>query len=385
MKRLDDSHFYKLSLKKKIEFIKKFSELNREDLEILKSYQKLPDFFDIENNIGPFKIATNFFVEGKEYLVPMETEEPSVVAAASRGAKLIKEGGGFRGRYLGNQMIGQIQLLGVRDFRKSKKKILENKKKILNAANQTNRFLLRIGGGANDIAVKKRGRFLVLYLFVDTKDAMGANIINTMVERISPLLAEYTHATVGLRIISNFAPKRIVSVWARVSINSLELNGFPGEKVAEGILSAQKLAELDIYRAVTHNKGVMNGIDAVALATGNDTRAIEAAVHSFAARRGKYQPIARWKREKEYLRGEIKTPLPIATVGGATSTKKAKLALKILGVKNAQELGIVAGAVGLANNLAALSVLATEGIQRGHMKIHREFVKKTGQRRSGQS
>ncbi|HDH99121.1 MAG TPA: hypothetical protein ENF68_00325, partial [bacterium] len=199
MKRLDDSHFYKLSLKKKIEFIKKFSELNREDLEILKSYQKLPDFFDIENNIGPFKIATNFFIEGKEYLVPMETEEPSVVAAASRGAKLIKEGGGFRGRYLGNQMIGQIQLLGVRDFRKSKKKILENKKKILNAANQTNRFLLRIGGGANDIAVKKRGRFLVLYLFVDTKDAMGANIINTMVEKISPLLTKYTHARIGLR------------------------------------------------------------------------------------------------------------------------------------------------------------------------------------------
>jgi len=385
MKKPDDSHFYKLSLKKKIEFIKKFSGLNREDLEILKRYQELPDFFDIENNIGPFKIATNFFIEGKEYLVPMETEEPSVVAAASRGAKLIKEGGGFRGRYLDNQMIGQIQILGVKDFREGKKKILENRKEILNAANQTNRFLLRIGGGAKDIAVKKRGRFLVLYLFVDTKDAMGANIINTMIEKISPLLTKYTHAKVGLRIISNFAPKRVVSVWARVSIDSLELNGFSGEEVAQGILSAQKLAELDIYRAVTHNKGVMNGIDAVALATGNDTRAIEAAVHSFAARRGRYQPITHWKREKEHLRGQIRTPLPIATVGGATSTKKAKLALKILGVKDAQELGIVAGAVGLANNLAALSVLATEGIQRGHMKIHKEFVKKTNQPRTGQS
>ena len=383
--KTDDSHFYKLPLKEKIEFIKRFSGLNKEDLEILKRYQELPDFFDIENNIGPFKIATNFFVEGREYLVPMETEEPSVVAAASRGAKLVKESGGFRGRYLGNQMIGQIQLLGIKDFRRSKKRILENKKKILDTANQTNRFLLRIGGGARDIVVKKRGRFLVLYLFVDTKDAMGANIINTMVEKISPLLTKYTRARVGLRIISNFAPKKIVSVWARVSINLLELNGFSGEEVAEGILSAQKLAELDIYRAVTHNKGVMNGIDAVALATGNDTRAIEAAVHSFAARKGKYQPITCWKREKEYLRGEIRTPLPIAIVGGATSTKKAKLALKILGVKNAQELGIVTGAVGLANNLAALSVLATEGIQRGHMKIHKEFVRKTRQLRNGQS
>ncbi len=377
MKGPDNSHFYKLPLKKKIEFVKKFSGLNRGDIEVLKRYQRLPDFFDIENNIGPFKIATNFFVGGKEYLVPMETEEPSVVAAASRGAKLIKEGGGFRGRYLDSQMIGQIQLLGVRDFRSGKKKILENKKKILDAANQTNRLLLRIGGGAKDIAVKKRGRFLVLYLFVDTKDAMGANIINTMAERISPLLAKYAHARIGLRIISNFAPKKIVSVWARVSIDSLGVNGFSGGEVAEGILSAQKLAELDIYRAVTHNKGVMNGVDAVALATGNDTRAIEAAVHSFAARSGKYRPITHWKREKGYLKGKIKIPLPIATVGGATSTKKAKLALKILGVKNAQELGLVAGAVGLANNLAALSVLATEGIQKGHMKIHKEFVKKT--------
>ena len=385
MKRPNKFHFYELPLKKKIEFVKKFSGLEKKDVEILKRYQELPDFFDIENNVGPFKIATNFFVEGREYLVPMETEEPSVVAAASRGAKLIKESGGFRGRYLDNQMIGQIQLLGVKDFRKSRKEILENKKKILALANQTNRLLLRIGGGAKDIAVKKRGRFLVLYLFVDTKDAMGANIINAMAEKISPLLAKCAQARIGLRIISNFAPKKIVSVWARVSIGSLGFNGFSGEEVAEGIISAQKLAELDIYRAVTHNKGVMNGIDAVALATGNDTRAIEAAVHSFAARKGKYEPISRWEKEEEYLKGEVKTSLPIATVGGATATKKAELALKILGVKSAQELGIVAGAAGLANNLAALSVLATEGIQKGHMKIHKEFVKKTGQLRRGQS
>lgn len=223
--------------------------------------------------------------------------------------------------------------------------------------------------------VRKIKNFLVLHLYVDPKDAMGANIVNTMLEKIAPFVSEITGAKIGVRIISNFAEKRVVFVEGKVPVKKLALGDFSGKEAAKGILNAQELAESDIYRAVTHNKGVMNGIDAVALATGNDFRAIEAGVHSFAARTGEYKPITKWKLEKNFLKGEIKIPLAIATVGGATSTKKAKLALKILRVKNAQELGVVAASVGLANNLAALSVLGTEGIQKGHMKLHREFIK----------
>jgi hydroxymethylglutaryl-CoA reductase len=392
-------NFHQFSLKKKLKIIKEFSNLNKSDLDLLKKYQKLPDFIDFENNIGPFKIASNFLVNGRDYFVPMEIEEPSVVAAASRAAKLIREGEGFKGEYLGNQMIGQLQLMGIKNFKKAKEKILENKSKILKIANETNEFLFKIGGGAKDLEIRKvhpvrnfkdkasgnifedkisNGikNFLVLHLFVDPKDAMGANLINTMLEKIAPFLSKMTGGKVGVRIISNFAEKRIVFVEARVSVKKLALGNFSGQEVAKGILNAQELAESDIYRAVTHNKGVMNGIDAVALATGNDTRAIEAGVHSFAAKDGKYKPITKWKLEKNFLKGEIKIPLPIATVGGATSTKKAKLALKILKVKNAQELGIVATSVGLANNLAALSVLGTEGIQKGHLELHKNFLKR---------
>jgi hydroxymethylglutaryl-CoA reductase len=368
------SNFHKFSLKKKIEIIKKFSNLGKTDLSLLKKYQKLPDFLGFENNIGPFKIAANFLVEGKNYFVPMEIEEPSVVAAASRAARQIREGGGFRGKYLGNEMLGQLQLLGIKNFKKAKEKILGNKYEILKIANETNKFLLKIGGGAKDLEIRKVKNFLVLHLFADPKDAMGANIINTMLEKAAPFISKITGGKIGVKIISNFAEKRIVFVEGRVPVKKLALGNFSGKEVVKGILNAQELAESDIYRAVTHNKGVMNGIDAVALATGNDFRAIEAGVHSFAAKDGKYKPITKWKLEENFLKGEIKIPLAIATVGGATSTKKAKLALKILRVKNAQELGVVAASVGLANNLAALSVLGTEGIQKGHMKLHREFI-----------
>ena len=368
--------FHQFPLAKKIKIIARFSSLNSQDLRLIKQYQKLPDFIDFENNIGPFKIATNFLINNKDYLVPMEIEEPSVVAAASRAAKLIREGGGFFGKYLGNLMIGQLQLLGIKNSKKARKKILENKNKILKIANSTNEFLLKISGGAKDLKVKKVKNFLVLHLLVDPKDAMGANIINTMLEKIAPFLAKILKAEIGVRIVSNFAEKRIVFVEGKAPVEKLALGKFSGEKVAERILKAQELAKADIYRAVTHNKGVMNGIDAVALATENDFRAIESSVHSFASKEGKYRPITNWKLEKKFLKGEIKIPLPIATVGGATSIKKAKLALKILRVKNAQELGIVAASVGLANNLAALSVLGSEGIQRGHLKLHQKFLEK---------
>ncbi len=370
-------NFHQLSLSEKIKIITKFSSLSDGDLKLIGQYQKLPDFVDLENNIGPFKIATNFLINKKNYFVPMETEEPSVVAAASRAAKLIRQGGGFFGKYLGSQMIGQLQLIGVKNFQKAKKEILKNKKEILKTANKTNKVLLKISGGAKDLKIKKIGNFLVLYLFVDCKDAMGANIINTMLEGIASFTAKITKAEIGARIISNFAEKRIVFIEAKIPVEKLCLDNYSGKKVAQRILKLQKLADQDIYRTVTHNKGVMNGIDAVALATGNDFRAVESGVHSFAARTGKYKPITKWQLMGRFLKGEIKIPLPIATIGGATGTKKAKLALKILRVKNAQELGIVAASVGLANNLAALSVLGTEGIQKGHMKLHQEFLKKT--------
>jgi len=369
-------NFYKLPLREKLRILKKECDLNKEDLNLIYQYQKLPDFLDVENNIGPFKIATNFLVNGKDFFVPMEIEEPSVVAAASHGAKLVRYGGGFWGKYLKNLMIGEIQLVNISRLKKIKEKILENKEKILKLANSTNKFLTKLSGGAKDFEVKKVGEFLVLYLKVDPKDAQGANIINTMLEKIAPFLERITGAKAILKIISNFAIERVVKVNCKVPLDKLNVGTFSFKEVAKRIILAQELAQKDVFRAVTHNKGIMNGIDAVALSTGNDFRAIESAVHSFAARDEKIKPLSKWKIEGNFLKGEINIPLPIATVGGATTTKKAQLALKILKVKSAQELGVVAASVGLANNLAALLALCTEGIQKGHMKLHREFLKK---------
>jgi len=369
--------FSKLSLEEKIKIIKDFANLNSDDLNLIKKYQELPDFLELENNIGPFKIATNFLVNDKDYFVPMEIEEPSVVAAASRGAKLVRSGGGFNGRYLDSKMIGQLQILDVEDFEEGKKNIVKKKSEILEIAN-ANKKIVELGGGAKDLEVREinteKGKNLILHLIVDTLDAMGANIVNTMLEEITPFVVELTKGKPCLRIISNFADKRIVSVECKVPIQKLGIKNYPGEEVAAGILNACALAKADIYRTATHNKGVMNGIDSVALATGNDWRAIEAGVHSYAARNG-YLPVTDWWKDGEFLRGKIEIPMAIATIGGATNSKKARLALKILRVKSAKELGILTASVGLANNLAALSVLGTEGIQKGHMKLHKEFIK----------
>ncbi len=369
--------FSKLTVEEKIKIIKEFSDLNKADLELIRKYQELPDFLELENNIGTFKIATNFLVNGKDYFVPMEIEEPSVVAAASRGAKLIRAGGGFAGKYLESKMIGELQLLNIKNFEETKKNIVIKKSEILKIANETSKHIVELGGGAKDLEIREvnteRGKNLVLFLIVDTLDAMGANIVNTMLESITPFLVELTKGKPSLRIISNFADKRIVSVKCKIPIEKLALGNSSGEEVAEGILNACALAKVDIYRAVTHNKGVMNGIDAVSLATGNDWRAIEAGVHSYAGKKG-YQPVTGWWKEKEFLEGKIEIPMAIATVGGATNSKKAALALKILRVENARELGILTASVGLANNLSALSALVSEGIQAGHMKLHKEFV-----------
>jgi hydroxymethylglutaryl-CoA reductase len=288
----------------------------------------------------------------------------------------VREGGGFFGKYLKNIMVGQIQLVNVKEFQKAKERILKNREKIIKLANSTNPILIKLSGGAKDLKIKKVGKFLVLYLKVDPKDAQGANIINTMLERISSFLEKLSGGKAILRIISNFSPERIVKVNCKIPIEALKIKRFSPNEVAERIILAHELAKKDVFRAVTHNKGILNGIDAVALSTGNDFRAIESAIHSFASRDGKYKPVSSWTIKANFLKGEIKIPLPIATVGGATVTKKARLALKILNVKDAKELGVVAASVGLANNFSALLALSTEGIQKGHMKLHKEFLKK---------
>lgn len=378
MKTSEISGFSKFSLEEKLKEVAEFSNLDEKDLELMKKYRDLPDYTELENNLGPFKIATNFLVNSKDYLVPMETEEPSVVAAACRAAKLIRLGGGFNGKYLDSKMIGQIQLIEANDFSLAKKRILEAENELLTIANETNSFIFKNGGGAKEIEVEEieteHGKNLVVHLSVDTLDAMGANIVNTMLEAISPKIIELSSGKANLKIISNFASKRVVRVTCKVPLSSLSIEGIIGEEVADRIVKATSLAKADIYRSSTHNKGIMNGIDAVVLATGNDYRAIEAGVHSYASRNEKYTSVTDWWIEGEFLHGKIEVPMAIGIVGGATGLKKSKLALKILGVKTAKDLGIICASVGMANNLAALSAIVTEGIQKGHMELHRKFI-----------
>ena len=328
----------------------------------------------IENVVGvikiPVGIATNFVVNNRDYLIPMATEEPSVVAAASNAAKIARAKGGFTAASSKPVMLGQIQLLGV-DVDKAEKTILVDKQEILQLANKQDKVLVEHGGGAVDVTAKKlatkRGRMLVVYLHVDVRDAMGANAVNTMCEAVARHLTEQIGGRVCLRIVSNYATERTVS--ASAIFDKEELGG---PVAVEGILDACELAESDVYRAVTHNKGVMNGIDAVALATGNDFRAIEAGAHAYAAHSGKYLPLTSYGKNADGdLTGRIELPLAVGIVGGSTRTNPAaKAALRILGVKTANELAEVMAAVGLAQNLAALKALATEGIQKGHMRLH---------------
>jgi hydroxymethylglutaryl-CoA reductase len=368
-------NFYKFPLAEKIKILKKFCNLTKGDLELLKKYQKLPDFFPLENNIGPFKVATNFLINGKDYFVPMETEEPSVVAAASKGADLFRSGGGFFGRFLSNEMVGQIQILGVKNFKEAKEKIIKNKEKILKIVNDHQKELFELGGGAKNFQLKKIKNYLIFYLFVNPKDALGANTINSMLEKIAPYLAFLLRGKIVGSIVSNFGGKRIVEVEGKIPIAKLKRKKINGKEVAKKILYLFDLAKNDLFRTITHNKGIMNGVDAVLLATGNDFRAAESAIHSFAVKSGKYSPLNHWEIKDDFLEGKIKIPMPVAIVGGATNTKKAKLAKKILRVKTAEELGIVCASVGLANNLAAILAIVTEGIQKGHSKIHRQFLK----------
>lgn len=329
----------------------------------------------IENVIGttafPIGVATNFLINGREYLIPMATEEPSVVAAASNAAKMARPKGGFRTESTPPVMIGQIQLVNVKNPTEAVKKILDEKKRILAKANEQDPVLVKFGGGAVDLQVRiietQLGQMTIIHLLVDVRDAMGANVINTMCEAISPIIGKLTGGRVFLRIVSNLATSRLARANATFSKEALG-----GDKVVDGILQAYAFAAADPYRCTTHNKGVMNGVTAVALATANDTRALEAGAHAYAAMGGTYKPLTHWKKTPDgNLEGNIEIPVAVGMIGGATAVHPiAKICRKIMGVKSARGLGEVMAAVGLAQNLAAMRALATEGIQGGHMKLH---------------
>jgi hydroxymethylglutaryl-CoA reductase len=333
----------------------------------------------VENVIGMFQvplgIATNFVIDGREVLIPMATEEPSVIAAASNGARMAREAGGFSTSCTGPVMRAIIQATGIADPFGAKQAILLHKDELTEMANGKDPMLIKYGGGVKDIEVhvieSRLGPMVVTHLIVDCRDAMGANAVNTMAEALAPHIERITGGRVYLRIISNLADKRLAR--ARAVFRAEDIGG---PEVVEGIIQAAALAEVDPYRAATHNKGIMNGVTAVVLATGNDTRAVEAGAHAFASVKGRYQSLTRYERNKDGdLVATIELPVAIGLVGGATRVHPvAKSAVKILGVKTADDLSRIIAAVGLCQNFAALRALASEGIQRGHMSLHAKNV-----------
>ena len=339
----------------------------------------------IENVVGthalPLGIAPNFLINGRNYLIPMAIEEPSVVAAASYMARIVRDAGGFRTCSTEPVMIGQMQVLDLPDPWAARFNLLSQKQHLLELADQTDPVVVSLGGGARDIEVRALpdtplGPMLVVHLLYDTRDAMGANAVNTAAEALAPLVEKITGGRVHLRILSNLADRRLARVECVIPPDLLAFGEYSGEVVVQGIVEAYTFAILDPYRAATHNKGIMNGIDAVALACGQDWRAIEAGAHAYAARSGHYTSLSTWTQDREgNLVGTLELPLAVGTVGGATRTHPgAQAALKVLGVATARELAEVMAAVGLAQNLGALRALATEGIQRGHMALHARQV-----------
>ncbi|PGH20142.1 hydroxymethylglutaryl-CoA reductase, degradative [Fusobacterium polymorphum] len=382
MKKSNYSGFYKLSVEERLDEVVKFANLDKDDIENIKN----TDTLDIskadnmvENVIGrftlPMGVALNFKINDKDYIIPMVSEEASVIAAASNAAKLARSSGGFYTSNTGSIMIAQIQIVGVKDVNYTRMVIYENKEKILKICNEIDPVLVKFGGGALDIDVRvietNFENMVILHLKVNTLDAMGANAVNTMAEAVAPFIETITGGTVYLRILSNLAIERLVR--ARTKIKKEELGG---EEVVDKIILAYTFAEADPFRATTHNKGIMNGISAVVLATGNDTRAIEAGAHAYASITGSYKPLTKWEKDNNGdLVGTIELPLALGLVGGATKIHPtAKTVVKILGVKSATELGEIVASVGLAQNLAAIKALATEGIQRGHMSLHAKNI-----------
>ena len=382
--RSDISGFYKLSMDERRKLLSELVNLNQDEIDILNTlgYFK-PNQIDslIENVIGsyqlPFGLAFNFKINNKDYIIPMVIEEPSVVAAASNAAKFARKHGGFFSENVKSVMISQIQITQIQDIEYAKKQILDNKDQILKIANDQDPLLNELGGGTLDLEIReldtRRGKMLIIHLLVNVLDAMGANVVNTMAEAVSPYIEEITEGKIYLRILSNLATHRIAKSKATFDKDLLG-----GPEVVEGILNAYEFALADPYRATTHNKGIMNGIVALTLATGNDTRAIESGAHAFASLSGKYSPLTKFDLDSRgNLVGEIEVPLALGIIGGMTKIHPmARLALKILNVKSANELSQVCAALGLAQNVAALRALASEGIQKGHMALHSRNIAK---------
>jgi hydroxymethylglutaryl-CoA reductase len=337
----------------------------------------------IENAVGlfglPFGLGVNLLVNGRDVLIPMVTEEASVVAGLSNGARLARAGGGVVAEADQPLMLGQIQVLGVPDSAAALAALEQRRDEIMAVADQPHRSIVALGGGARRLEARTVaspvGEMLIVGLQMDVRDAMGANAVNTSMEAIAPLIAELTGGRVVVRVLSNLADARLARASCRVPFDALAFDEWPGNLVAQRIVEAGAFALVDVHRAATHNKGIMNGIDAVGLATGNDWRSIEAGAHAYAARSGVYQPLSTWRIEEHMLAGHIELPLAVGIVGGATQRHPlAALSLRLIGASSATELAEVMAAVGLAQNLAALRALATEGIQQGHMRLHLRHV-----------
>ncbi len=380
----DISGFYKLSIGERQKLLSELVNLNQDEIKILNTlgYFK-PNQIDtlIENVVGsyqlPFGLAFNFKINNRDFIIPMVIEEPSVVAAASNAAKMARKHGGFHSEDVNSIMISQIQITRLKDIETAKEAIEKSKESLLKIANEQDPLLNKLGGGAQDIEIREihtnKGTMIILHLLVNVLDAMGANVVNTMAEAISPYIEEICGGKIYLRIVSNLATHRLGKSEATFDKEMLG-----GEEIVEGILNAYEFALADPYRATTHNKGIMNGIVALTLATGNDTRAIESGAHAFASLSGKYSPLTKFKLDSEgNLIGEIELPLALGIIGGMTKIHPmARLALKILNVRSASELSQVAAALGLAQNVAALRALASEGIQKGHMALHSRNIAK---------
>ncbi len=380
--------FYNLSVEERLIEIARRGQLSAEDVAALSGKAGLTiDQADhmIENVVGlhalPLGVALNFIVNGREVLVPMAIEEPSVVAGASFMAKLARLGGGFKAQSDPPEMIGQVQLLDVANLNMAEQAILAQKERLLAGISELDPVLKRLGGGPRDLQVRRVedspvGSFLVVHLIYDVRDAMGANAVNTAVERLAPQLEALSGGKAHLRILSNLSDRRLARAECSIPLAELAFGDYRAEEVRDGIIAAWAFAAVDPYRAATHNKGIMNGIDAVVIATGNDWRAVEAGAHAYAARSGKYTSLSSWsKDEGGNLVGRLELPVAVGIVGGATKVHPvASACLKLMGVTSARQLAEIIVSVGLAQNLAALRALATEGIQRGHMGLHARQV-----------
>lgn len=380
--------FYDLTLEERLQHLAEESGVPAADLKALTGVNGLSSeqaSHMVENAVGvfslPLGIARNFLINGREVLIPMVIEEPSVIAGASFMARLARQGGGFHASTTPAEMIGQLQVLDLADITTARRSLQEHEQELLNLAQNIDPVLARHGGGPRGLEFREIhespiGPFLVVHLIYDVRDAMGANAINTVLEALAPHVARFSGGRVHLRILSNLADRRLAKATCTIPLAALGFDSFTPQNVRDGIIEAWAFAAADPYRAATHNKGIMNGVDAVVLATGNDWRAVEAGAHAYAARAGRYTSLSRWEVDEDgNLKGSLEMPMAVGIVGGATRTHPAaQAALKLMKITSAAELAEIIVSVGLAQNLAALRALATEGIQRGHMGLHARQV-----------